>query len=250
MKVGSNNTMQQQLQVFHHFGQLPTELRLMIWVQSWTPRTVTIYPTGHRQFSYPRGKVLLPASGYVNTESRGETLRHYKRSFAYQNDTDAPCWFNFELDTLCVACRPLCFSDLNVSDLRQLQRLIIPEQLHGRFPAETPCDDTWPQPVSECFESIDLEITLEDDYPSLREITLTTQTRFIEKDGQEEFNHLFRGSTCTGKPWAHMRTNYIGGLKVRHSPIGGKTYQSRYCRGLSKKDIDRLVDTLIEDTLW
>ncbi|KAI1369744.1 hypothetical protein F5Y08DRAFT_477 [Xylaria arbuscula] len=165
----------QPQQVFHLFGELPTELRLEIWAHTWEPRTVSIYPINENYFLLPEGKNQLPASAYVNSESRSETLRHYKRCFAHHNKSDFR-WFNFRLDTLCVAAGPVFgfLKHLDPGDLRQLQRLIVPSTFTAFIHAATPCRDTWPEPVTQSAESSIMEIILEDDFPNLKEITLTT----------------------------------------------------------------------------
>jgi hypothetical protein len=45
-----------------------------------------------------------------------------------------------------------------------------------------------------------------------------------------------------------MRTTYIGGLRVRHSPAWSKTYRQRYCCRLSERDVELLI-TAITDIL-
>lgn len=143
---------QQRQRVFHLFGQLPTELRLEIWVHSWEPRTISLFPIDYDNLIRPGGKNRLPASGYVNYESRSETLRHYKRCFAHPDKSDFR-WFNFRLDTLCVPTSMRDIEKLDYRDFRQVQRLIIPELLPGLACVWTPCPDTWPETAIQSFES-------------------------------------------------------------------------------------------------
>ncbi|KAI1753519.1 hypothetical protein F4782DRAFT_529398 [Xylaria castorea] len=245
----------QQQQVFHFFGQLPTELRLQIWVYTWKPRTVTLYPVENDYFLRPTNKNRLPASAYVNSESRSETLRYYKRCFAQQDDFR---WFNFRLDTLCipVLCCPQELEFLDPGDLRKVQRLIVPETVPGNIHAETPCEDTWPDPVTESFESPEVEELLRENYPALREITLITGIWLTCKSYslQEEkelylYDFIEGQSAFTDKGWGHMRTTYIGGLKVRHTPDGSKSYRQRYCCGLGEKDVEALEDDIIRQLI-
>ncbi|KAI0106468.1 hypothetical protein GGR51DRAFT_171247 [Nemania sp. FL0031] len=230
----------QQERVFHLFGRLPTELRLEIWKRTWEPRTVTLYPIEHGTFLRPRGGNLLPASGYVNAESRSETLRYYKRCFDHGDKTDFR-WFNFHLDTLCIATYTIYLSSLDPTELRQIQRLILPEDLPGFARDMTPCRNTWPKPVTESFESAEVEENLQEYYPSLREITLTTSHwgpwrmgRGWEGVSWEDRYACFR---CESK-FGHMRTAYIGKLKIRHSPNGKRTFRHRYGYRLSEHHVE------------
>ncbi|KAI1131175.1 hypothetical protein F5Y10DRAFT_79040 [Nemania abortiva] len=247
---------QQEELVFPFFRELPAELRCMVWEHSWEPRTVTLYPiepTDKPVFLRPRGGNLLPASGYVNTESREHTLRRYKRCFSHGDSTDFR-WFNFHLDTLCLATFGYYLVKLDHAELRQVQRLIVPEWFPGCVRAATPCPDTWPEPVSESFDSPEMEELLEKHYPSLREITLTTGKWAIQwcleriaKKPEDCWKFEPRRSPYVG--WGHMRTTYVGKLKVRHSPSGGKTYQQRYCCRMSDKDVDLFLYRL-RSMLW
>ncbi|KAI0805026.1 hypothetical protein GGR55DRAFT_293963 [Xylaria sp. FL0064] len=238
---------QEQPQMFHLFGQLPTELRLKIWTHSWAPRTVSLYLVDADHFLRPGDRNLLPASGYVNSESRSETLRHYKRSFVHPDKTGFR-WFNFDLDILCLATSWPFLDDLDPRDLRQVQRLIIPETLPGTR-AVTPCETTWPEPVTESFKSPKVEQLLMEKYPNLREITLTTNRWHVYKQVSSESRvencYLFQRGLSLFKGWGHMRTTYISGLKVRHSPTGSKTNRQRYCCRLSEEDVDFLVQVII-----
>ncbi|KAJ8126527.1 hypothetical protein O1611_g7112 [Lasiodiplodia mahajangana] len=238
---------QEKERVFHLFGKLPTELRLEIWTHTWEPRTVTIYPTENGVFMRPRGGNFLPASGYVNFESRSETLRYYKRCFDHGDEKDFR-WFNFDLDTLCVATDP-CLDLLDLTELRQLQRLIVPDDFPGVVRAATRCRDTWPKPITESFESAKVEEYLQEYYPSLREVTLTTSKwGWYMVPPKWEYRFLFRPSESSFKGWGHMRTTYVGRLRIRHSPAGSKTDRQRYSRRFSKKDVDWFLE-LIADLL-
>ncbi|KAI3321008.1 hypothetical protein HD806DRAFT_546837 [Xylariaceae sp. AK1471] len=208
---------QQQQREFHLFGKLPTELRLKIWVYTWKPRTVSLYPIDDDHFLRPGGKNPLPASGYVNFESRSETLRHYKRCFAHPDKTDFR-WFNFRLDTLCLAASWWFLDKLDPRDLRQVQRLIVPEPLSSAISAATPCRDKWPEPVTESFESPMVKELLEENYPSLREITLTTnmwmvREQYSPRDKLEDC-YIFQAHPSLYKGWGHMRTTYIEGFST------------------------------------
>ncbi|KAI0538346.1 hypothetical protein GGR58DRAFT_526461 [Xylaria digitata] len=250
MPARQRRRQQQQRGVFHLFGQLPTELRLQIWAHTWKPRTISLYAIDRDHFLLPGGKNLLPASAYVNRESRSETLRHYKRCFSHPDKTDFR-WFNFRLDTLCLAASwPLLNIDPN--DLRQVQRLIAPDEFPGATLVETPCRNTWLEPVTESFESPVVREVLEEKYPSLKELTLTTNRWHVVKpyypQDQPGNGYAFERHGGLGN-WGHMRTTYISGLKVRHSPSGRKTYRQRYCCQLSKEDAEILELTVIESLL-
>ncbi|KAI0428367.1 hypothetical protein F5Y09DRAFT_289397 [Xylaria sp. FL1042] len=247
MGVRRRRQQEQLRQVFHLFGQLPTELRLKIWAYSWVSRTVSLYLIDADHFLRPGDENLLPASGYVNSESRSETLRHYKRSFVHPDKSDFR-WFNFNLDALCLATSWPFLDDLDPADLRQVQRLIIPETLPSTL-AATPCPSTWPEPVTESFKSPKVEKLLAEKYPNLKEITLTTNRWHVYKqfssENKVENYYLFQRGLSPFKGWGHMRTTYISGLKVRHSPSGSKSYRQRYCCRLSEEDVDFLVQVIV-----
>ncbi|KAI0490613.1 hypothetical protein F4859DRAFT_508412 [Xylaria cf. heliscus] len=243
----------QQQQVFHLFGQLPTELRLRIWRYTWEPRTVSLFPATPDSFLRRKSRKPLPASAYVNSESRSETLRYYECCFAQINGDFR--WFNFHIDTLCLALNDNLL-DLNIldpTDLEKVQRLIVPGIFPGIVRADTPCRDTWPEPMTESFESPAVERALRYNYPSLREITLTTSRWAVAEffDLAEEDNWHFEfwfiqmETLPSSRGWGHMRTTYIGGLKVRHTPLGPKTYRQRYCCRLSVKDFEALEEEIL-----
>jgi hypothetical protein len=90
------------------FADLPAELRLLIWRSCWEPRIVELYSwmTDEAQDSVSllssdvyRSTSKPPQTLFICRESRYETLKHYKRSFAalYKEPT---VYFNFEIDTL------------------------------------------------------------------------------------------------------------------------------------------------------
>ncbi|KAI0904880.1 hypothetical protein F4823DRAFT_613198 [Ustulina deusta] len=198
---------QERQRVFQLFRQLPTEVRLKIWVHTWEPRTVSLYPSTDDGGSFlrPGTKNRLPASGYVNSESRSETLRYYKPCFANRDKTDFR-WFNFRLDTLCLASDEWFLDKLDPSDARQVQRLILPETFPGVIRAATPCRDTWPKPVTESFEAPIIKELLEEDYPNLKEITLTTNRWWVSKRYSlekelEKYDYLFEPQASLYKGW-------------------------------------------------
>jgi hypothetical protein len=90
------------------FKALPTEIRLKIWRTTWEPRTVEVYmhTTDKAQddanlfsSSIYRSTSPLPATLSICSESRYETLKHYKPSFAaYQKQPQV--YFNHQIDTL------------------------------------------------------------------------------------------------------------------------------------------------------
>ncbi|KAI1640541.1 hypothetical protein F4809DRAFT_589155 [Biscogniauxia mediterranea] len=84
--------------MFHRFPELPCEIRLAIWRATWTPRVVRADVEQINGRSVTVGG-SLPTSGWVNRESREETLRHYELCFSiYSSPTRV--YFNFDLDTL------------------------------------------------------------------------------------------------------------------------------------------------------
>ncbi|TGJ88613.1 hypothetical protein E0Z10_g170 [Xylaria hypoxylon] len=229
---------QQRKQMFHLFGQLPTELRLEIWAQTWEPRSLSIYPIDDDHFLCPGGRNRLPASAYVNSESRSETLRHYKRRLAHRDKTDFR-WFNFHLDTLCLGGDSWFLDKLDPRDLRQLQRLIVPEALLGAIRAATHCHDTWPEPVTRSFESPMVKERLEEKYPSLREIAFATTGKWFPPyvpDDIRENCYLFEPRYGPCKAWGHMKTTYIAGIRVRHS----------HCCRLIEEEVEFLSDAIIK----
>ncbi|KAI1823735.1 hypothetical protein F4861DRAFT_549488 [Xylaria intraflava] len=244
----------QKTPIFHHFGRLPSELRLKIWVHSWEPKTITIFPsnTGHfilRRTPNKKDINRLPSSAYVNAESRSETLRYYKRCFAQRDKSDFR-WFNFRLDTLCVAgdCHLKKLRFLDPNDLKKVQRLIVPESSPVCTKAATPCEDTWPKPSADSFESPGVEHLLRKNYPNLREITLTTSRWYISSIYGTRNHYEFwfiRWHVFQEWGWGYMRNTHIGKLKVRHSPLGPRSYLQRYSCRLSEKDIEALEEELI-----
>lgn len=90
------------------FSSLPVELRLDIWKACWEPRVVELYSwmTNEAQDT----STLLSSDVYRSTskppqtlsicrESRHETLKHYKPSFAALYK-EPMVYFNFEIDTM------------------------------------------------------------------------------------------------------------------------------------------------------
>ncbi|KAI1178727.1 hypothetical protein F4777DRAFT_536559 [Nemania sp. FL0916] len=246
----------QEVGVFHHFRQLPTELRLEIWKYSWEPRTITLFPRRNGHFFRPNSQNKLPASGYVNSEARMETLKHYKRSFVQVNKK-AFRWFNFAIDTLCLPRRYsyLHTKLLNPDDIKKVQRLIVPFCAPFTIDAATPCRSTWPKPVTDSFECGLIEGLREANYPSLKEITITT-TEWLKHDRPgtlpisyddaiDDDDNLLRHQNFWNIPWGHMRTAYISGLRVRYTPIGPNSDQQRYCCRLSDNDKRGLIYDMI-----
>ncbi|KAI0189878.1 hypothetical protein F4808DRAFT_32234 [Astrocystis sublimbata] len=237
---------------FHLFGKLPTELRRMIWRFALEPRIVTILPSWDCYEMQPRRKPRLPASGYVNRESRSETLRHYKRCFELEGDFH---WFNFDLDTLCSptgVCLQICqFRD--PSDLMKVQRMISPNSLPNKLKAKMPCEDTWPDPVIDSIDPSDeVQEGLESNFPALREVTLTSFRWHLHHEIEEYTGDVIGvswqrdDSHCYAK-LAHMRTAYLGKVRVNYSPRGEKSHQQRYCCRLREKDaiwLDRVIGLL------
>ncbi|KAI1202099.1 hypothetical protein F5X97DRAFT_253134 [Nemania serpens] len=224
---------------FHLFGQLPTELRLEIWAHTWHPRTVSIGLIDYDETPPPREKNPLPASGYVNFESRSETLRYYKRSFARPGTSDFR-WFNFRLDTLWVT-DPLGPEGMfEFVDFGQVERLSIPQPHDSVAEATTPCPSSWPKPVTESFESPIIKELLAAKYPSLKEVTLRTSRWYISSGGCSDY----RPRVLRLGAWGHLRTTYIGGLKVQHSTEGPESYEQLYCCRLSEVDVELLVESI------
>ncbi|KAI1738467.1 hypothetical protein F4680DRAFT_180364 [Xylaria scruposa] len=139
---------------FHPFGELPIELRLKIWVHTWEPRTVTLFPANGVYSLRRTDKIPLPTSAYVNTESRGETLRHYKCCFVGDSR-----WFNFRLDTLCIAveCGPEDLESLDPSNPGAVRALSKPfsSRLDSttNYPVVYTRCDLRPEPVIKSFKS-------------------------------------------------------------------------------------------------
>ncbi|KAJ8116408.1 hypothetical protein ONZ43_g4449 [Nemania bipapillata] len=236
---------QQEARVFHLFGRLPLSLIHQIWKYSWQPRTIALYPISNTSFLRPGTENCLPVSAYVNAESRGLTLMYYERAFAHW-DKSAFRWFNFEIDSLCLATEgtlePLEFYDPD--DLRRIRRLIVPCGLAGLNGELIPCHSTWPKPVSESLSSPYIRELRHLYFPSLEEITLVTQSWSVYKgeDGSYIYDLDKARSIIPGGGWGHMRTTTFGRLRVRHSIAGRKTYHERYCRRLSKLAADILED--------
>jgi hypothetical protein len=118
------------------FKALPTEIRLKIWRATWEPRTVEVYmhlidqaQDNANLFSSSiyRSTSPLPATLSICSESRYETLKHYKLSFAaYQKQPQV--YFNNRIDTLYLRDIdilwfmefPLMFPHENITGIRHL----------------------------------------------------------------------------------------------------------------------------------
>ncbi|CAJ2507347.1 Uu.00g085330.m01.CDS01 [Anthostomella pinea] len=117
---------------FHFFSKLPSSVRRRIWRHTWEPREVV--PTDFVQEGcFIRGAPYdyhehMPASGYVNQESRQETILHYELSFRSPLNR-AGVWFNFSLDTLFMPLHHRPWVHYDHDDLERLQRLSMPEWL-------------------------------------------------------------------------------------------------------------------------
>lgn len=117
--------------IFHKFVDLPPELRRTIWRFTLGRRIVSIkfvQVTGpDREFREikPRGSPL-PPSGYVNWESRHETLRFYNPRLAIKG-ISGDIFFNYNLDTLHITCHAQPLLHLNRHDLAKVQSLSLPE---------------------------------------------------------------------------------------------------------------------------
>jgi hypothetical protein len=118
------------------FKALPTEIRLKIWRAAWKPRTVEVYmhTTDQAQddanlfsSSIYRSTSPMPVTLAICSESRYETLKHYKPSFAaYQKQPQV--YFNYRMDTLYLRDIdilwymefPLMFPHENITRIRHL----------------------------------------------------------------------------------------------------------------------------------
>ncbi|KAI1188208.1 hypothetical protein F5B17DRAFT_281147 [Nemania serpens] len=238
---------QQPPRVFHLFRQLPTELRLEIWTHTWEPRIVSIFPIVDTE------PLRYPASGYVNFESRSETLRYYKRCFAYPHKSDFRL-FNFRLDTLCVTTK---FEDimhkLDPVEASQVQRLIFPDCVVAEAFTMVPCA-RWPEPLNESFESPTIERRLKEKYPSLREVTLTSSWYGYKLDVHDSRGRPYHAFSSRDNNnwvrWDDMKTACLGGLKVRYCPpLWSQPYHKGHCYRLSKGDV-RLLKQSIKALLF
>ncbi len=132
---------------FPQFPQLPTEIRRLIWRQTWEPRAVVVCISFgvlgfamHNALPNPNLVALpqpwpmtvttttkLPTSFYVNYESRHETLLYYKL-LCHQPPLQSRVYFNYTLDILAL---PAMGFELSVwrwvrhPDLAQLKEVII-----------------------------------------------------------------------------------------------------------------------------
>ncbi|KAJ8120988.1 hypothetical protein ONZ43_g2450 [Nemania bipapillata] len=239
--------LEDQQRVFHLFGQLPAELRLEIWTHTWQPRTVVLCPVSNTDLLCPNDENRLPASGYVNWESRSETLRYYKPCFAVRENSKFR-WFNHRLDTLCLAQHWYHewyldeFRFSNADDLRQVRRLILPQSLPDRHGALMPCPSAWSQPARQWFPSPKIERMRALYFPQLREVILISHWWYAVTDKNGNCVRklgLPDGFTLTGEE-GHLRTDYLGGLKVRHLVQGKKTWQQRYSWRLTGETVGQL----------
>ncbi|KAI1113672.1 hypothetical protein F5Y14DRAFT_451864 [Nemania sp. NC0429] len=230
---------------FPRFGELPTELRLEIWAHTWSPRAISLTPINRKDFRSSGAKNRLPTSAYVNSESRFETLRHYKRWFA-QPDKPGFHWFNYRLDTLYMP-TPLPLKDiLDFIDIKKVQRLIVPASLPSIVRAATlNCDirsEPVPEPVPESSELTMVEDQLKEKFPGLREVTMTT-INWCE--GKRDDDQKSRKGPWG---WSCIEIAYVSGLKVLYS--SDKTYRRRYRCRLSEEEIEFLGDSIIQQVIW
>jgi hypothetical protein len=89
---------------------LPAELRHDIWSLCWEPRIVEVHPHTNDEiqdkielFSSDtyRSTAKPPVTLFISRQSRFDTLRYYKLSFAaYKQEPQV--YFNFQIDELCV----------------------------------------------------------------------------------------------------------------------------------------------------
>ncbi|KAI1176384.1 hypothetical protein F4777DRAFT_597704 [Nemania sp. FL0916] len=244
---------QQSQRVFHRFGDLPQELRFQIWEATWEPRTVPLIPKQQLNQSpwdptWKRNR--LPVSAYVNSESRSETLRQYFPCFPQPTKTDVR-WFNPRLDTICLAkwYSMQDFKFCNRGHLKKIERMIVPQLMPGFINASVPRADTWPEPLTESFESSPVAELLKD-WPKLKEIMLTTSAweplgRHLPPSGIERLSHYeYVQKQSPNGSWGHMRTVYLDKLKIQFSPAAPRTYEQQYCRGLSELDARELEDSV------
>lgn len=133
MDPGSEREYPQELS-FRPFHNLPPELRCDIWQATWEPQIITLDHNSYERFEIRADKWNLPTSAHVNYESRCETLRHYKLSFA-EEEFESRVWFNFSLDTLHFPYHTQMRRNgiMDIVDLAEVERLIVPEYLPTGF---------------------------------------------------------------------------------------------------------------------
>ncbi|CAJ2505060.1 Uu.00g124540.m01.CDS01 [Anthostomella pinea] len=120
---------------FHQFSQLAPELRRSVWRASWAPRNIVVFHNNYpNEEWFANSNKGLPASAFVNRESRDETLLHFAWSFArFPIAAPIKIRINFNINILFVAsrdCQPRLTHELKTSpELRCLQQISVREWL-------------------------------------------------------------------------------------------------------------------------
>ncbi|KAF4636627.1 hypothetical protein G7Y89_g1458 [Cudoniella acicularis] len=123
---------------FRKFTELAPEIRCLILKYIWEPRKVEIYPRAHKVPNDNRADLSSdtyhsgaqpPVTLWINRESRHETLRYYKLSFAAPKK-EALVYFNPQIDTVYIRSadilRSTDFSNIfPKEDLRNIRHLDI-----------------------------------------------------------------------------------------------------------------------------
>jgi hypothetical protein len=125
---------------------LPAELRHEIWSLCWEPRIVEVHPHTNDEiqdkielFSSDtyRSTAKPPVTLFICRQSRFDTLRYYKLSFAaYKQEPQV--YFNFQIDELCVKHSELArfqqfFLMFPHEDLSKLRHLRVSENIMQRI---------------------------------------------------------------------------------------------------------------------
>ncbi|KAI1431831.1 hypothetical protein GGR50DRAFT_37050 [Xylaria sp. CBS 124048] len=238
--------------VFHFFGKLPKEIRFKIWQMTWEPRTVTMFPTDNKHYWHPQRKEenVLPASGYVNVESRSETLRYYKRCFVQPGREDFR-WFNHRIDSLGIAF-DWCLNTLKFvdpTDLWKVRRFVAPQQ-SGIFWSSKPVEAT--DPSVRAIEHFDVPVItdlLKKYWPQLKELVLTTNKWRIglqwTPNGEAELPVLLFPPVPLCRRCHYMKTTYLSGLRVRYPRAGGQHDGDKSSGKLTEAELEFLKDQVI-----
>lgn len=125
------------------FGDLPPELRFIIYQHTWEPRRVPVgqrlMPTALVLAQHPASLLIgrrptlstsdarLPVTLWVYADSRKETLKHYRLAFASPDHGVSHIYFNPTLDTFLLEHHgPVDLEpQFHPSDLAQVQRLAV-----------------------------------------------------------------------------------------------------------------------------
>ena len=116
-----NNQQTTHPQVFHHFPDLPQELRNLVWGLAYSPQKIHIYQENLEYLvDSPRRYVEysdVPSALHVCKESRYLALKFYQlvdnKNHVFQHrPRNQKFYFNFTHNDFCIYAENLCFSKM------------------------------------------------------------------------------------------------------------------------------------------